>query len=122
MTERQSTEMARLIDSGALDPAVIDDVEVGRTDRRFVYLMESAGLYKIGYARHPARRLASINCGSASPVKLLWQTETDQFTHLERLLHEKFAAKRQRGEWFALDAADLALIRSFVRLPVLLPH
>ena len=120
MTASQQLEIERLLANGTLDPEVVSDVEKGWIQRRFVYIVHSAGLYKIGFAANVRRRLASINCSSPNPVELIWTIETAEWQYLERQLHQRFAAKHRKGEWFALDSKDIHLVRASARLPILL--
>lgn len=102
------SELLRLINNGTIDlDFILDDSDV-----RSVYLIRSGKFYKIGYAKHVQRRLASIRCGSARPVELVLTIETDDYVALEAAFHALFRAKRHRGEWFALDSADVRILRS----------
>jgi len=73
-----------------------------------VYVAECQGLYKIGYSIRPTSRIASLQTATPFPVTLLGTIEGGK--EVESWWHHHFKAKRVRGEWFALDAADLALL------------
>lgn len=71
-----------------------------------VYLMKNManGYYKIGVSRQPRVRERTLR--SEEPdIRLLASVEAD--CPLERELHRRYASKRVRGEWFALDYGDL---------------
>lgn len=73
-----------------------------------VYLIRAEnGFVKIGRAANVQRRFNAIN--TASPLHLeLIASVGDLFTnHLEAHLHEKYAAKRVKGEWFNLSGQDV---------------
>lgn len=79
----------------------------------YVYLIASdTGYYKIGRTNNPENRLATF------AVKLPFHVEYEcliacpDMRALERSLHQKFEHKRVNGEWFALDADDIAIIKS----------
>ena len=79
-----------------------------RCELGFVYVMKSAGLYKIGYSTSPKRRHSGISHQSAAPVELVGVIEGTR-AH-EREWHFHFRDKRKHGEWFALEDADVAHI------------
>ena len=112
-----------------------------------IYLFESApvGIYKIGYARDPERRMKELErrgaLGAArcryglswtdevepwqseacKPYHLLWSAPADDPRAAERTLHRHFAHRRikieswPQCEWFTLDADDIDYIRSIER-------
>ncbi|GAB3552909.1 GIY-YIG nuclease family protein [Spirosoma fluminis] len=79
-----------------------------------VYLMrnEQAGLYKIGRSRNPSTRERTLQATEPqiTLIKAYPGTSKD-----EAHLHEFFAHKRIRGEWFNLDEADLTLFHSYFK-------
>ncbi len=68
------------------------------------YLMYDAasGYYKIGRSINPAFREDTL----AAQIPMIETLATCQID-IERQLHDRFAAKRIRGEWFDLDEEDL---------------
>jgi hypothetical protein len=82
---------------------------------RFVYLAIAAnGLHKIGWSRTPTERMRTVATEASSSVRLLHQIQTEHATWLKGYLHRRFETKCVRGEWFRLDDADVAYIRSLV--------
>jgi Meiotically Up-regulated Gene 113 (MUG113) protein len=71
-----------------------------------VYLMKNmaTGYYKIGRSNQPKRRERTLQAQEPD-VRLVGKFEAQ--TGNERVLHQKYASKRLRGEWFALDYGDL---------------
>lgn len=77
----------------------------------FVYVMKNHrnGFFKIGFSRNPAVRESTLQAEEPE-VSLVMQYEADQ--EAEVSLHQIFADKRVRGEWFRLGEDDLPSIRS----------
>lgn len=102
--------------------------EVARTNERrirfqcvgFVYLMEgsfSTGTeWKIGFSHNPVRRSVQIERDAEVPVRVICSIPALDMRALERSLHERFADKRTRGEWFKLDPEDVNYIRMLARV------
>ena len=69
----------------------------------YVYLMtNSEMLCKIGYSKDPAQRLKQIS-REEGEVYLHCRIPSDDMCSLEYELHQRFRAKRVRGEWFSLS-------------------
>lgn len=77
----------------------------------YVYVIEGAGLYKIGKAINVAKRLESHQTSCPIPLTLVYSIKTRDALSLERHLQYHFRHKVTRGEWFSLDETDLARIR-----------
>lgn len=81
----------------------------GQPAEGYIYVMECAGFYKIGWTTSsPRKRLLAVQVGSPLPVTLVGAIEGSQMVEAE--WHEAFRGKRVRGEWFDLTAADIARI------------
>lgn len=65
-----------------------------------VYFIQAkeTGRIKIGYAKDVNKRLKNLQTSSADQLDLLAYVKGGR--NLEKLLHEKFASCRTRGEWF----------------------
>jgi hypothetical protein len=75
--------------------------------RGYVYLCRNNrnGLIKIGFSKEPKYREVTLQ--SEDPdVEFIHVRPADR--GLERCLHQIFAAKRRRGEWFELSDEDVA--------------
>ncbi|TGE05594.1 GIY-YIG nuclease family protein [Hymenobacter fodinae] len=72
----------------------------------FVYLMlnKRNGYYKIGHSTVPKFREKTLQAEEPEIEMLTWFVGT---TAKERELHELYAEKRIRGEWFALSVEDV---------------
>lgn len=69
---------------------------------------------KIGIAKNVKRRLASLQTSSPSKLELLGIIKTKSVNNarkIEKLLHEKFAKNRIRGEWFKANVELLDYIK-----------
>lgn len=62
---------------------------------------------KIGVAKDIEKRRSNLQTGNPSAIRLLGWINTEETFKLERRLHGYFAATRVRGEWFAIDPADI---------------
>lgn len=69
---------------------------------------EINALVKIGVTANTKKRLAELQCGS--PVVLVIR-ETfhigDRAQEAEQLLHDRFVYRREHGEWFHVDVAEI---------------
>lgn len=77
-----------------------------------VYLMRSGVHYKIGRSNHVGRRSYEIAIRLPEKLEVIHEIGTDDPEGIERYWHERFAAKRTNGEWFALSEDD---VRAFKR-------
>lgn len=85
-----------------------DDPHINQSSGGFVYVMECAGFYKIGWTMSPRIRLSAIQVGSPLPVTLVGVIEGSIMNEAE--WHEAFSDKRVRGEWFALTDEDVSRV------------
>lgn len=72
-----------------------------------VYLLECEGFYKIGITDDVRKRLSQIQTSTPFNVKLIHSIPLANAWLLEKHLHERFAKKRVRGEWFKLSSDDV---------------
>jgi hypothetical protein len=78
----------------------------------FVYLVrEHRGEYKIGRTNLVDRRLSELGATSAVEQILIHEIKTDDPSGIEAYWHRRFQAKRMKGEWFKLTAADVKAFR-----------
>lgn len=87
------------------------DWRTGRGFNTNLYLMKDGhtGLHKIGRSVNPSTRERTLQA-QVPLLEMVWSCEamlTD-----ESILHEIFANKRVRGEWFDLSLEDIEYIRS----------
>jgi hypothetical protein len=84
-------------------------------DVDIVYVMRVRQFYKIGYTTDIRKRYNDISVSNPFKVTLMITIVSEAAQLLESQLHERFAAKRVRGEWFRLDEEDLAFLRELAR-------
>ena len=75
----------------------------------FVYIIQSeSGHYKIGKSTgDPSKRVRSLQTGSPFDLTLILKIKSSNCHRLEADIHDRFASKRIRGEWFTLSTDDL---------------
>lgn len=82
-----------------------------RAARGYVYVLQDVdvtGFCKIGKTTTPVDRLTHFDVKLPFAVRLVHVIETHDCSRLEAVLHNRFASKRVRGEWFKLTDADIA--------------
>ena len=62
---------------------------------------------KIGVAKNIEKRRSNLQTGNPSAIRLLGWINTETTFELEHRLHRHFKAMRVRGEWFAIEPADI---------------
>ena len=78
----------------------------------FVYLLKSGGYFKIGRSNSVGRRSYEVALQLPERVTEVHHFATDDPAGIERYWHERFAAKRVNGEWFKLEARDVAAFKA----------
>lgn len=74
---------------------------------KLVYFIGADGDYvKIGVSNNPVRRLNSLQQGNPHEIWLMAIINSPAPYASEAALHEKFADKHIRGEWYLLDRPD----------------
>lgn len=74
----------------------------------FVYVMESAGYYKIGFSVAPRKRRSTVQGSCPTSVRLVGVIEGSPATEAE--WHHALRHKRVHGEWFDLTEAEVAAV------------
>ncbi|MFD7488693.1 GIY-YIG nuclease family protein [Streptomyces mirabilis] len=95
--DREYEEMIELMEQ----PLPRSAREEIRFDDRWVYAVSTDAIpdsIKIGVAKDIARRIKSLQSGSATTLELRWSARGG--FPLERYLHEQFDTRRTHGEWF----------------------
>lgn len=87
-----------------------------RVPTGFVYLMKSGRHYKIGRSKSVGRREWELGIKIPIPPKTIHSIETDDPVGVEAYWHRRFAEKRGEGEWFNLDAADIAAFKRWKKI------
>ena len=104
----------------ALCQAAAVEVESTKPDAvRFgsVYMLKGSGSkYKIGKTSVFGRRQRELKIQLPFETRKVHVIETDDPDGVEAYWHNRFAAKRGNGEWFDLDAKDVAAFKRWKRL------
>lgn len=81
----------------------------------FIYLIRigDSTKYKIGLSLNPSRRLSQLEKSSPYEMTLVHVVIVDDMVKAERSLHEKYKARRIRGEWFDLSKEEVAEFCSY---------
>jgi len=90
---------------GPEEPAAAHD-EIGE-----VYLMKSGKFYKLGRSNAAGRREYELAIQLPERLKTVHVIRTDDAPGIEAYWHNRFDSKRKNGEWFDLNAADVAAFK-----------
>lgn len=77
----------------------------------YVYLLKSGKFYKVGRSNSVGRREYEIALQLPERSKKIHEIRTDDPIGIEAYWHKRFEEKRGNGEWFELNAADVAAFK-----------
>jgi hypothetical protein len=77
----------------------------------FVYLMKHGRHYKIGKTNATGRRKYELAIQLPEKLRTIHIIKTDDPDGVEEYWHKRFVSKRGNGEWFSLDATDVAAFK-----------
>lgn len=78
------------------------DKRLKGSDRKFIYVIQAGGIdapIKVGKAKDPMKRIATLQTGNANPIKLLFVIPG--YDAMERAFHGMLVDNRLTGEWFS---------------------
>lgn len=66
---------------------------------------------KLGYSKHPEKRLKQLQTGNPDALSLFHceEVEVENIRRAEKNLHNLLGAQRLKGEWFELSVEDAIL-------------
>jgi len=114
--EQREVEMCLRLELMAIQQKEEADRQIGiSTQNTYIYLMEDLRnlAVKIGHSSDPHRREKTLQSEQPQTV-LRFAIPTDK--QQERILHDRFAAQRIRGEWFSLTVSQLFDVVSYLML------
>lgn len=82
----------------------------------YVYLIEAGGYYKIGLSRNPESRADQIDSVLPFEGELLHTIQTGNMLSAENELHERYAHRKVRNEWFDLEQREVEEILDINRI------
>lgn len=77
----------------------------------FVYLIKSGRFHKIGKSNAVGRRKYELAIQLPERPTTVHVIRTDDPSGIEAYWHKRFELKRKNGEWFELDAGDIAAFK-----------
>lgn len=71
----------------------------------YIYIMESAGLLKVGWSEEPAARVRDLQTGSPLPIRLVHIVPCPSYAirKVELAAHKRLEAFHVRGEWHDVE-------------------
>ena len=86
--------------------------DMKRTQLGYAYVVKNprTGYYKLGSARNPATRLATLCREMQAKCELVHTIATNARERLERTLQARYPACHVGGEWYALDSEQVELL------------
>lgn len=107
--------VTHLLKSAIFEDGQLVECEIRNDYSGYVYLITSeVGLTKIGLTDDVQKRFGSIDSCSPCRIELHHCQFVQDTNRLERLLHQHFASKRVKGEWFNLDADEIQQAKEII--------
>ena len=89
-------------------------IELKKAAPRFVYLVRSHGLYKIGRTADLNKRLSTLRSSSPCDIELIYSIESMDASNIESRLHQLYKNQNHHGEWFAFSS-DVSGVKEQMR-------
>jgi hypothetical protein len=87
-------------------------VTIGNTPEiGYVYLLKSGRHFKVGRSNAVGRRERELAIQLPEEAKVIHSIKTDDPAGIEADWHTRFSDRRKNGEWFELDAQDVAAFK-----------
>lgn len=85
------------------------DKSITDGDHGFIYVLKGVGTdtYKIGLSKTPIKRIDRLGVVLPFPIQILTLIKTNHMRRAESYLHQFYAEKKRRGEWFRLNTEDV---------------
>ena len=84
---------------------------------KYVYLISdyNSYSYKIGISNNPEKRLKSLQTGNEKNLKIIHKILCENYSDVERALHNKYSFSKINGEWFELTQEDIKSFPDFCK-------
>jgi predicted GIY-YIG superfamily endonuclease len=75
---------------------------------KYVYLIQSLenSYYKIGVSIHPKKRVAELQTGNSSPLRLIETYQSEFANKIEKTLQRRYSHLKKEGEWFEMSISN----------------
>jgi len=79
-----------------------------QNNKKYTYLIKDNenGLYKIGVAKNPQKRLKELQTGNPFELFIVDTYLTEYSNKIEKTLHRKYSYLKKEGEWFNLSIQE----------------
>ena len=67
--------------------------------------------YKIGTSKHPHKRIAELQTGNPSSLKLVETYQSEFANQIETILHRRYSHLQKEGEWFEMSIENEILFK-----------
>lgn len=80
---------------------------------KYIYLIQSLenSYYKIGISKNPHKRIAELQTGNPSSLKLVEIYQSEFASQIEVVLHRRYSHLQKEGEWFEMSIENEVLFR-----------
>ena len=95
------------------NPAQTDNAVPHRIIQGYVYIVKMGEYYKVGKTLDMTCRMGEYTLLPIEP-EIVFCKKVEDYTKSERILHQHFADKRVRGEWFKLTDEDIKKAKQLV--------
>jgi len=98
-------------------PNAIFKMKIGKVSTKGrgpgVYVVRCESYHKIGISDNIHRRLKQLDAASPFELELIHVIRSPFARELEKELHDRYSAKRVKGEWFELEPRDILDIKNW---------
>ena len=104
-------DLIPLIAAAATSPSSEEAAKQSEAELGFVYLLRSGRYCKIGRSNAAGRRERELAIQLPERAAMVHIIRTDDPAGIETYWHTRFADRRKNGEWFELNATDIAAFK-----------